>query len=292
MEEVIARNLGALFPGMEIVDHTLFRVTRDNDYDVSDEADDVRQAVEDEIRRRRFGEVVRLEISSGLDPKLRARLVSSLKIEDRQVYEIEGMVGMDDLWDVVGVPGFPELREQPFSGVTQPRLQGEDDAPVDILAAMREGDILVHHPYDAFSTSVEASSSRRPTIPTCSRSSRPSTGRAPTRRWCRSLIDAAERGKQAVCMVELKARFDEAANIAWAKQPRAGRGPRRLRDPGAEDARQVRADRPPRGRRRPPLRAHRHRQLQREDGAPLHRLRASSPPIPTSAPTSPRCSTT
>ena len=218
MEEVIARNLGALFPGMEIVDHTLFRVTRDNDYDVSDEADDVRQAVEDEIRRRRFGEVVRLEISSGLDPKLRARLVSSLKIDDRQVYEIEGMVGMDDLWDVVGVPGFPELREEPFAGVTQPRLQGEDDAPVDILAAMRERDILVHHPYDAFSTSVEAfikQATNDPDVLAIKQTVYRTSADSPL---VRSLIDAAERGKQAVCMVELKARFDEAANITWAKR--------------------------------------------------------------------------
>ena len=169
---------------MEIVDHTLFRVTRDNDYDVSDEADDVRQAVEDEIRRRRFGEVVRLEISSGLDPKLRARLVSSLKIEDRQVYEIEGMVGMDDLWYVVGVPGFPELREEPFSGVTQPRLQGEDDAPVTSSPQCASATSSSTTPTTRSRPRSRLSSSRRPTIPTCSRSSRPSTGRALTRPWC------------------------------------------------------------------------------------------------------------
>ena len=218
MEEVIARNLGALFPGMEIVDHALFRVTRDNDYDVSDEADDLRQAVEDEIRRRRFGEVVRLELSSGLDPKLRDRLVGSLKIEERQVYEIEGMVGMDDLWDVVGVPGFAELRYPPFAGVTQPRLQGEEGGPVDILAAMREGDIVVHHPYDAFSTSVEAfikQATNDPDVLAIKQTVYRTSADSPL---VRSLIDASERGKQAVCMVELKARFDEAANITWAKR--------------------------------------------------------------------------
>ncbi len=218
MEEVIAGNLEALFPGMEIVHQALFRVTRDNDYDVSDEADDLRQAVEEEIRRRRFGEVVRLELSSGLDPKMRDRLVSSLKIEDRQVYEIEGMMGMDDLFDIVGVPGFPELRDPPFSGVTQPRLQGEDGEAADIFAAMRQGDIFVHHPYDAFSTSVEAfikQANDDPDVLAIKQTVYRTSVDSPL---VRSLIDAADRGKQAVCMVELKARFDEAANIAWAKR--------------------------------------------------------------------------
>ncbi|HKJ35464.1 MAG TPA: polyphosphate kinase 1 [Solirubrobacterales bacterium] len=218
MEEVIARNLGALFPGMEVIGHSLFRVTRDTDYDVSDEADDLRQAVEDEIRRRRFGEIVRLEISASLPDRLRDRLISSLKIEDRQVYPVVGMLGMDDLWDVVGVPGFPELRDEPFTGVTQPRLQGEDGDTVDILAAMREGDIVVHHPYDAFSTSVEAfikQATNDPDVLAIKQTVYRTSADSPL---IRSLIDAAERGKQAVCMVELKARFDEQANITWAKR--------------------------------------------------------------------------
>ena len=95
---------------MEIVDHALFRVTRDTDYDVSDEADDLRQAVEDEIRRRRFGEVVRLEIAGGLEPRLRDRLIDLLEIDEDQVYEIDGLIGMDDLFDVAGVSGHAELR--------------------------------------------------------------------------------------------------------------------------------------------------------------------------------------
>ncbi len=217
MEEVIARNLDALFPGMEVAGHALFRVTRDTDYDVSDEADDLRQAVEDEIRRRRFGEVVRLEISSGVEPRLRERLVSSLKIDEKQVYEIEGVLGMDDLWDIVAVPGFSELRDEPFSGITQPRLQGEDGAQPDILAAMREGDVLVHHPYDTFSTSVEAfihQATEDPDVLAIKQTVYRTSADSPL---VRSLIDAAERGKQAVCMVELKARFDEQANITWAK---------------------------------------------------------------------------
>jgi polyphosphate kinase len=146
LEDVIAHNLGALFPGMEIVGHALFRVTRDTDYDVSDEAADLMQAVEDELRRRRFGEVVRLEVERDIDARLRGQLVAALGIEEDQVYEAEGMLGMDDLWDIAAVGGFDELRYPSFSGVTQPRLQAEDGKPGDVMGAMREGDILVHHP--------------------------------------------------------------------------------------------------------------------------------------------------
>ncbi|HSJ18599.1 MAG TPA: RNA degradosome polyphosphate kinase, partial [Solirubrobacterales bacterium] len=125
LEDVIAHNLGSLFPGMEVVDHALFRVTRDTDYDVSDEADDLLQAVEDELRRRRFGEVVRLEVERSMDPRLRHQLVGALKIDENQVYEVEGLLGNDDLWDIAAVSGFDGLRYPAFSGVTKPRLQGE-----------------------------------------------------------------------------------------------------------------------------------------------------------------------
>ena len=218
LEDVIASNLDRLFPGMEVLDHALFRVTRDTDYDVSDEADDLLQAVEEEVRRRRFGEVVRLEVEATMSERLRERLVDALHIEQRQVYEADGLLGPDDLFDWSAVPGFAELRYPPCTPVTQPRLQGEDGKEATCSRAMREGDVLVHHPYDSFSTSVERS---------CAGRRRPGRARdqadglpdaAPTRRWCPALIEAAERGKQAVCMVELKARFDEQANIRWAKK--------------------------------------------------------------------------
>jgi polyphosphate kinase len=218
IEEVIARNLDSLFPGMEILGHGLFRVTRDTDYDVSDEADDLRQAVEDEIRRRRFGEVVRLELSPGLDERIRERLLHSLKIDGSQVYEVEGLLGVDDLWDVVAVPGFPELRYPAFSGVTHPALQSEDGQPSDVLAAMRERDLLVHHPYDSFSSSVEAfvrQAVNDPDVLAIKQTVYRTSADSPL---VPALIEASERGKQAVCMVELKARFDEQANIAWAKK--------------------------------------------------------------------------
>jgi polyphosphate kinase len=218
LEDVIANHLEALFPGMEVLDHALFRVTRDTDYDVSDEADDLLQAVEEEVRRRRFGEVVRLEIERGMNARLRDQLVESLRIEERQVYEVEGLVGMDDLFDVAGVPGFSELRYAAFSGVTQPRLHSEDGKEADVMAAMREGDILVHHPYDSFATSVEPFVRQAVADPAVLAIKQTVYRTSPDSPLVPSLIEASERGKQAVCMVELKARFDEQANIRWAKK--------------------------------------------------------------------------
>jgi polyphosphate kinase len=216
LEEVIAQNLDALFPGIEIVAHGYFRVTRDADFEISDEADDLLEAVEAELRRRRFGEVVRLEIAAGMDPELRERIVEALEVEERQIYELDRPLDAGDLMQLHGLPGFGDLRDPPWSPVTQPRLQG-DDGGVNVMAAMREGDLLVHHPYDSFTTSVERFVEQAVSDPdvlaiklTIYRTS-DDTPLVP------ALIRATERGKQAVCMVELKARFDEQANITWAR---------------------------------------------------------------------------
>jgi polyphosphate kinase len=218
LEDVIAANLDELFPGMEIVHHSLFRVTRDTDYDVSDEADDLLQAVEEEVRRRRFGEVVRLEVSSAMEPRLREQLVEAMKLEERQVYDVGGLLGVNDLWDVVGVPGFSELRYPPWQGVTPPQLvQGKTHRDIDVLAAMRAGDILVHHPYDSFAGTVERfvrQAVEDPNVLAIKQTVYRTSADSPL---VPGLIEATERGKQAVCMVELKARFDESANIKWAK---------------------------------------------------------------------------
>jgi polyphosphate kinase len=218
LEDVIAHNLGSLFPGMEVVDYALFRVTRDTDYDVSDEADDLLQAVEDELRRRRFGEVVRLEVERRMDARLRHQLVAALDIDEGQVYEVEGLLGTDDLWDIAAVPGFDALRYPAFSGVTQPRLQAEDARPADVMGAMREGDILVHHPYDSFETSVDRFVRQAVEDPDVLAIKQTVYRTSPDSPLVPALIEASERGKQAVCMVELKARFDEQANIRWAKK--------------------------------------------------------------------------
>jgi len=217
LEEAIAANLDALFPGTEVIDHGYFRVTRDADFTVSDEADDLLQAVQDEIRRRRFGEVVRLEIASGMNPKLREQLIDALRLEDREVYDVDGLIDLADLTAIADVPGHAELRFPPWTPVTQPRLQGEDDEPVDMFATIRHADLLVHHPYDSFSTSVERFVEQAVADPDVLAIKQTVYRTSDDSPLVPSLIRASERGKQAVCMVELKARFDEEANIHWAK---------------------------------------------------------------------------
>jgi polyphosphate kinase len=217
LEQLIAANLDALFPGMEIVDHGFFRVTRDADFDISDEADDLLRAVEAELRRRRFGEVVRLEVDSEMSAELRDELIEALEVEARQVYVIDGLLDLTDLWQIVRLPGFSDVRDTPWTPVTQPRLQGDDDGAVDIFGVIRAGDVLVHHPYDSFATSVERFVEQAANDPevlaikmTVYRTS-DDTPLVP------ALIRATERGKQAVCLVEVKARGDERANIQWAR---------------------------------------------------------------------------
>ncbi len=218
LEEAIAANLDALFPGAEVIDHGYFRVTRDADFTISDEADDLLQAVQDELRRRRFGEVVRLEVAAGMNPKLRAQLIDALRLEDREVYDVDGLIDLADLGNVADAAGSrPELRYEPWTPVTQPRLQGEDDEPVDIFAAIRQGDILVHHPYDSFATSVERFVEQAVADPDVLAIKQTVYRTSDDSPLVPALIRASERGKQAVCMVELKARFDEEANIHWAK---------------------------------------------------------------------------
>jgi polyphosphate kinase len=217
LEQLIAANLDALFPGMEIVEHGFFRVTRDADFDISDEADDLLRAVEAELRRRRFGEVVRLEVDSAMSTALRAELTQALEVEERQVYVVDGLLDLTDLWQLVGLPGFSDLRDPPWTPVTQPRLQGEEGNGVDMFATIRSGDLLVHHPYDSFATSVERFVEQAVNDPqvlaikmTVYRTS-DDTPLVP------ALIRATEKGKQAVCLVEVKARGDERANIQWAR---------------------------------------------------------------------------
>jgi polyphosphate kinase len=217
LEDAIAANLDSLFPGTEVVDHGYFRVTRDADFTVSDEADDLLQAVQDELRRRRFGEVVRLEIESGMNPKLRSQLIEALRLDAREVYDVDGLIDLSDLSGVVRSTGHAELRYPPWTPVTQPRLQGEDDEPVDMFAAMRQGDILVHHPYESFATSVERFVEQAVADPDVLAIKQTVYRTSDDSPLVPALIRASERGKQAVCMVELKARFDEEANIHWAK---------------------------------------------------------------------------
>jgi polyphosphate kinase len=218
LEEMIATHLDTLFPGMVILSHGLFRVTRDADFEVSDEADDLLEAVEEELRRRRFGEVVRLEVSAGLDPTLRTRLIEWLAVDELQVYDVDGLLDMGDLWQIVGVDGYQELRQEPWTPVTQPAFATSDtDEPADVFAAMRAGDLLVHYPYHSFSTSVERFVKQAVDDPNVLAIKMTVYRTSDDSALVPSLIAAAEKGKQAVCLVELKARFDERLNIRWSK---------------------------------------------------------------------------
>jgi polyphosphate kinase len=216
LEDVIARHLDTLFAGMEVRRHAVFRVTRDADFTVSDEADDLLRAVEKELRQRRFGEVVQLEASAGMDPDMRAFLVDQLEIDEAQVIDVEGMLDLGDLSELYSLEGHSDLREEPWTPVIPPRFS-DDDGKADVFAAMRQGDVLVHHPYESFTGSVERFVEQAVEDPdvlaikmTVYRTSDDS-GLVPM------LIKAAELGKQAVCLLELKARFDERRNIVWAR---------------------------------------------------------------------------
>jgi polyphosphate kinase len=217
LEDVIAHHLDALFAGMEIVDCDVFRVTRDADLEVSDDAADLLQAVEDELRRRRFGEIVRVEIGTRCSERLRDELIELLGVAEDEVYPVDGLLDMGALWQLVRLPGYRELREEPLLGSTHPRLLRHESERPDVFGAMREGDLLVHHPYDSFSTSVERFVQQAVADPNVLAIKQTVYRTSDDSPLVPALIDATERGKQAVALVELKARFDERMNIHWAK---------------------------------------------------------------------------
>ena len=216
----LRRNLDDLFPGMEIVHQSLFRVTRDTDYDVSDEADDLLLAVEEEVRRRRFGEVVRLEVAPDMDPGLRDQLVEGLQIDAAtRSTRSPGCSASTTSPTSTRVSGFRELRYPPFSGVTPPALQqgSRTQREVDVFAAIREG----RHPGPPSLRLLRRSVERfvrqaveDPNVLAIKQTVYRTSADSPL---VPALIEASERGKQAVCLVELKARFDESANIRWAR---------------------------------------------------------------------------
>ena len=224
IDQVIEANLDALFLGMEIIDHHLFRVTRNADLAIEeDEADDLLLAIEEELRRRRFGEAVRLEVERSMPPTTRRILLDGLGLRENDAYEISGMLDLTGLGQLMDLDR-PNLKVAPWAPVTPPRLVPPDeDEPADVFAAIRAGDILVHHPYESFVASVErfiAQAADDPDVLTIKQTLYRTSGDSPI---VQALIRAAERGKQVVVLVEIKARFDEEANIVWARKlERAG----------------------------------------------------------------------
>jgi polyphosphate kinase len=216
LEDLIMANLGQLFPGMTIFQSDLFRVTRNADLALDeDEADDLMVALEIELRRRRFGEALRVEIQSGMSRDFLDLLVEQFELDPSNLYITDAPLGLHDLWSLYAIDR-PDLKGEGWSPVTPKRLLDGDHVG-DIFAAIREADILLHHPYESFTDSVEmfiAQAADDPKVVGIKQTLYRTSGDSPI---VGSLIRASEHGKQVVALVELKARFDEAANIEWAK---------------------------------------------------------------------------
>jgi polyphosphate kinase len=222
LEELIAAHLQTLFPGLDVVSHHLFRVTRNADLEVEEDRDeDLLQALERELARRRFGPAVRLEVTDAMDPQILEVLLDEIEVSPEDVVSIPGLLDLAALMALYDIDR-PELKDEPFVPATHPRLS-EGESPKSVFATLREGDVLVHHPYDSFATSVQRfieQAAADPHVLAIKQTLYRTSGDSPI---VNALIDAAEAGKQVVVLVEIKARFDEEANITWARSlERAG----------------------------------------------------------------------
>ncbi len=218
IEQVVAAHLPTLFPGMEITETVAFRVTRNADLAVDEgEAQDLLAAVEVELRRRRFRSVVRLEVEHLVSSEIRNLLIEELDIERDDVYEVDTLLELSSLWDLFAVDR-PDLKNPSWKPVNPLPSKAPGDQPIDLFARIREGDILVHHPYDSFTATVQEfiwQAANDPKVLAIKLTLYRTSGDSPI---VRSLIRAAESGKQVAVVVELKARFDEEANIEWARR--------------------------------------------------------------------------
>ncbi|MFC8303031.1 RNA degradosome polyphosphate kinase [Specibacter sp. NPDC057265] len=219
LEEVIAQHLDQLFPGMEIVEHHTFRVTRNEDLEVEeDDAENLLQAMEKELLRRKFGPPVRLEVATDINPSVLELLVRELDVEEPEVYALSAPLDLRGL-SIIGGIDRPDLRYPKHVAHTSRNLNAsETSKAADVFAAMRRRDILLHHPYDSFSTSVQAfleQAAADPKVRAIKQTLYRTSGDSPI---VDALVDAAEAGKQVLALVEIKARFDEQANITWARK--------------------------------------------------------------------------
>ncbi|MDV3131150.1 RNA degradosome polyphosphate kinase [Mycobacterium sp. 29Ha] len=216
MEELIAAFLPVLFPGLEIVEHHAFRITRNADFEVEEDRDeDLLQALERELARRRFGSPVRLEVSDDMTENMLELLLRELDVDTGDVIEVPGLLDLSSLWQIYDQDR-PALKDRPFVPATPPAF-GERETPKSIFSTLRDGDVLVHHPYDSFSTSVQRfieQAAADPNVLAIKQTLYRTSGDSPI---VNALIDAAAAGKQVVALVEIKARFDEQANIKWAR---------------------------------------------------------------------------
>ena len=224
MEKLIAAHLESLFPGMIIKEARSFRVTRNEDIDVEeDDAENLLNAMEKELLRRRFGPPIRLEITDTTSPFLSQLLADQLGVSQDEVYRLPSPLDLTVLFELGSVDR-PDLKNRPFVPTTNRQIaEVESSRAQDIFAAIRERDILLHHPYDSFSTSVQAflaQAAADPKVLAIKQTLYRTSSNSPI---IDALIDAAHAGKQVLALVEIKARFDEDANIAWARKlERAG----------------------------------------------------------------------
>ena len=224
LEDVIAANLDSLFPGMEIIDHHTFRVTRNEDLEVEeDDAENLLKALEKELLRRRFGPPVRLEVDENMSDAVLELLVSELGVSEEEVFRLRGPLDLRSLNEIADNDR-PDLKFPPFIPGTHEHLaEVETSSPADMFSALRKRDVLVHHPYDSFATSVQRfieQAAADPHVLAIKQTLYRTSGDSPI---IDSLVDAARAGKQVLVLVEIKARFDEQANIRWARKlERAG----------------------------------------------------------------------
>lgn len=224
LEDVIAVHLDQLFPGMEILQYNAFRVTRNEDLEVEeDDAENLLTALEKELTRRRFGAAVRLEVESSIDPYVLDLLVTELDVVASEVIELPGILDLTALWRMYGADR-PDLKQEPFVPHTARELTAVESASApDVLEAMRQREVFLHHPYDSFNTSVQRfleQAAADPQVLAIKQTLYRTSGDSPI---IDALIDAAEAGKQVLALVEIKARFDEQANIKWGRKlERAG----------------------------------------------------------------------
>ena len=219
LDQVIEANLDELFRGMEIVETHLFRVTRDADIAIEeDEADDLLLAIEEEVRRRRFGEAVRLEVERSMPELTRDILIKGINVHEEDAFEVAGMLDLTALWQLVDIDR-ADLKAPTYTPIVPQRLLPPDeDELVDVFAQMRQADIFLSHPYESFTASVERFISQAaddPDVLTIKQTLYRTSGDSPI---VQALIRAAEQGKQVVVLVEIKARFDEENNIVWARR--------------------------------------------------------------------------
>ena len=219
IDELIAEHLSELFPGVTLKDHFFFRVTRNQDLDLDeDETDDILETMEKELTRRRFGPPVRLEVDKVIHPEVLNELMDELKIEPIDVLKYDSPLDLRSLNQIADLD-FPELKYAPFRSETAPELRDVDlDSSDSFFTALRKGEILLHHPYQSFTTSVVnflENAARDPHVLAIKQTLYRTSGDSPI---VQALIEAAEAGKQVLAVIEIRARFDEMANVRWARK--------------------------------------------------------------------------